>query len=373
MKFPVQVRRVSAARVLCLAIGGLLAGCEEPAEIRVQDAPKQVIEPAEFAGLSEQPHTILAAMVPRDVDVWVFRLDGPTQDVQSQRDAFESFVASLSLDGGDSRPHWELPPGWEEVPASASSLRQASIRVPTEDGTALDLSVSRLPAREDWLHYQLRNYNRWRRQLQLPVAGADELAEASQEVALEDAADMTAAIVAISGKFADRDAGPMTPHSVLPSSPTPGETISGPQEPEFTYDAPQEWDAGPSSSVRRASFVVSEGGRQATIAVTAFPIGNSQMADPLANINRWREQVGLAPITRDQVGDNTESIEIDGLQGLYVAADGSDAGTGRAIHAAMVERGDLAWFFKLDGSQELVEREVGRFREFLQSVDFADE
>jgi hypothetical protein len=334
----------------------------------VQDVPKHVLESEEFAGLSEQPDTILAAMVPHGEEVWVFRLDGPSQDVHSQREALESFVASLSFDGGGSTPDWKLPAGWEETPASTSSLREASIRVPVEGGSPLDLSVSRLPAREDWLHYQLRNYNRWRRQLQLPVAGAEEMTAASQSISLEDSAGTTASIIAISGKFSDGDSGPMATGGLSPTT-AAAPAATGPRESELAYDAPEEWDAGPPGPSRRASFVVGGDGQQATIVVTAFPTGNSQMADPLANINRWRGQTGLPPLAADEVASTAESVPVGGLEGLFVALDGA----GRAIRAAMVERGNQVWFFKLDGPQELVEGETERFRAFLKTVEFVDE
>jgi hypothetical protein len=357
-----------------------LIGCEEPAEIRVQTVPKQVIEPAEFAGLTDPEHTLLAAMVPQENDAWVFRIDGPREEVAAQRDAFEAFITSVSFVAGQSRPNWHLPEGWEESETAADSLREASIRVPVKGGRNLDLSVSRLPMREDWLHYRLRNFNRWRTQLQLPVAGADELAAASKTIELQNengptSTDQKASLIVVSGKLGDR---PMAgvPHGMPATStrsdPGADSAGSGTESMGLTYATPAGWGPGPTSSMRRASFVISEDGKQATVAVTAFSRDSGpQMTSPLANVNRWRGQLGLPPVSEEELSQAIEPIEIDGQEGLYVAIDGTDgAAAGRAMRAAMIEHADLVWFFKLDGPQEIVARETERFRQFLLSVEF---
>jgi hypothetical protein len=349
-----------------------LAGCEESAEIRVREVPKMVIEVEEFAGIENPQDTILAAMVPQGREAWVFRLSGATKDVASQQEAFETFIGSLSLGEGPSLPEWDLPAGWEVTAAPPGALRAASIRVPLDDDRDLDLSISRLPIHEDWLHYRLRNINRWRRQLQLPVAGASEMDQASQTVPLAKAPSIAATIIALKGILSDSGPGSMAMRMPEGHPPTGAGEVASPAASGLTYETPTGWEPGPSNSVRRASLVIRDGDAEASVAVTAFP-KSGRMADPLANINRWRGEVLLEPIGAGQITDGTEPFEVDGLSGLYIPLDGSgDGPDALATRAVMVERGDLVWFFKLHGPKSLVTRETDHFREFVQTVKFAE-
>jgi hypothetical protein len=361
------------AAIASWAITIALAGCERPAEIRVQDVPKLAVEVEEFAGIGDPRDMILAALVPNEQEAWVFRLSGARDMVEEKREQFEKFVATVSFAEGQTLPAWELPAGWEAIPASPGSMRDASIRLPAEDNIRAEISVSRLPIREDWLHYRLRNFNRWRRQLQLPVAGADELHQASKSVTLKKSPSVEASIVAITGVLADSGSASMAmrgaahPPISQPSSSPQGGASSG-----LSYETPSGWSPGPASSVRRASFVIRDGGSEASVSVTAFP-KTGQMAEPLANINRWRAEVGMPEVEESQVAEGADAIEVGGERGLFVSLDGAgDSAGSLATRAVMVQRGELVWFFKLHGAKKLVSQETERFREFVRSVTFTE-
>ncbi|MEJ1972355.1 MAG: hypothetical protein WDM96_07805 [Lacunisphaera sp.] len=75
----------------------------------------------------------------------------------------------------------------------------------------------------------------------------------------------------------------------------PEMTVAARPVSELTWSAPSAWKAKPPSSMRRGSFDVGEGtGPLADLAITAFP-GN--VGGDLANVNRWRGQLDLPPIT----------------------------------------------------------------------------
>lgn len=365
-------RTRTLATLVCCASAPVLVGCDEPAEIRVQDAPKMAIEEREFAGLVDPQDTILAALVPFEGDAWVFRLSGARDDVEAQRENFEAFVASLSLADGQSLPDWELPPGWEATAAAPGAMRQASIRVPVDEDRELDLSVSRLPVREDWLHYCLRNFNRWRRQLQLPVGHATDLAQSSESVELARTPSARASVVTVTGTFQE-SGHPTMGLPPVASPPTRSSSVhaASPTDPGLSYQTPPNWQPGPASSVRRASFVVREGEEEVSVTVTAFP-NTGSMADPMANINRWRREVFLPPVGAGAAMDGTEPFAVNGEEGLYVPLEGSDdAAGGLATRAVMVQRGNLVWFFKMHGPKSLVTRETDHFQEFVRSVEFS--
>jgi len=86
----------------------------------------------------------------------------------------------------------------------------------------------------------------------------------------------------------------------------------------------------------------------------------------LQNVNRWRGQIGLEPITDDQLSAALARLDIDG-----VAADMVElVGARETILGIMALQNGQAWYFKLKGDKDLVEREKENFRSFAESVQF---
>ena len=126
--------------------------------------------------------------------------------------------------------------------------------------------------------------------------------------------------------------------------------------------APKEWQAGPPSSVRRASFAVNaEGGQAIDISVTVFPgdVGGME-----ANINRWRGQIGLAPAA----GVTTVTIDVNGNTATLV--DFTNDANGKRMMVVTIPHAGNSWFFKMNGDAPLVEAQKDNFLEFVKSVKF---
>ncbi len=139
----------------------------------------------------------------------------------------------------------------------------------------------------------------------------------------------------------------------------PGATADVPN-PQWTV--PAGWQAGPASSVRRASFVVNgPDGQSVDIAVTVFPgdVGGMQ-----ANINRWRGQIGLAPAADVP----TTSLDIAGETATLV--DFANDATGKRMVVVTIPHAGNSWFFKMTGDTPLVEAQKEAFVEFVKSVKF---
>jgi hypothetical protein len=134
--------------------------------------------------------------------------------------------------------------------------------------------------------------------------------------------------------------------------------------PSLQFTLPDGWEKKAPSAMRVASFGISEGGKQADVSV--IPMGGMAGGN-LANVNRWRGQVGLAPVDEDAVQKMTEKVLIGGQD-----ADLFDiAGTGsERIIASVLHRDDTAWFFKITGDAALVEAQKSAFIAFLKSVSF---
>ncbi|NQU11409.1 hypothetical protein HQ590_11495 [bacterium] len=138
------------------------------------------------------------------------------------------------------------------------------------------------------------------------------------------------------------------------------------------WTVPDGWEAGRASSVRKGSFAVtSPDGQEADIAVTAFP---GDVGGTLANVNRWRGQLGLAPITEEAAAKLTTALDVSGVAATVVDLLGEEVPAGktspqRMIVATVPHAGD-SWFFKMTGDAPVVEKERVRFLQFVQSVKF---
>lgn len=132
--------------------------------------------------------------------------------------------------------------------------------------------------------------------------------------------------------------------------------------------APEHWKRQEAGTIRKASWQVSKDGQSADVAVTAFP---GDVGGDLANVNRWRRQVGLPPTDQADIAEIKEerAVDVDGNQGYTVFLEGPQ---GRAILGAIVPRGEGTWFFKMTGPAELLRAEEDGFMNLLSSVDWSN-
>jgi hypothetical protein len=89
----------------------------------------------------------------------------------------------------------------------------------------------------------------------------------------------------------------------------------------------------------------------------------------LANINRWRGDVGLPPI--DDASKVTETpIKVGSASGQLVDFNGpgKDGATPTRSLVARCTQGDSVWFFKILGPTETVSQQRPAFEQFLASV-----
>ena len=85
----------------------------------------------------------------------------------------------------------------------------------------------------------------------------------------------------------------------------------------------------------------------------------------LSNVNRWRGQVGMAPL--DDAGLARESIAID-LDGGRKATLVDLGGGPKRILGAIVPDGDKTWFFKLTAPDALARKEKEAFMAWVKSL-----
>ena len=132
------------------------------------------------------------------------------------------------------------------------------------------------------------------------------------------------------------------------------------------WTAPVNWTSKPASAMRKATYILGgEGGATAELAVTAFP---GDVGGDLANVNRWRGQLHLAPIAEADLAGAVTPLVANGLKMLIVDLAGGTADNPQRMLGAIVPFEGATWFFKLTGSDALVAKEKSAYLDFLRTV-----
>lgn len=343
-----------------LAIFAAASGCGQNEEIRRYTVPKQE-EIDQLAGNlpaadkggpasseASESQRMLAAIALRPSQAWFFKFVGDPKGVAEHADEFNAFLKSVHF-SDDATPEWSLPAGWTRQ--AGNQFRYATLAI---DGTSLEVSVSAL----DWsgteeTEYVLSNINRWRGQVGLDPIAANELAEETKQIEI---ADGTATLVDFTGHGSSASMSP--PFAGRPPAVAPP-AESGPAN--LKYEVPDGWQEEPASGFRKASFKIHQGDETGDVSVSDLA---AAAGDVLPNVNRWRDQVGLEPITQTEVEEQAKTIDVGTRQGQYVEMIGDE----RATLGVIVIADDRAWFIKLTGDKKLVEQQRENFKTFVHSL-----
>jgi len=140
--------------------------------------------------------------------------------------------------------------------------------------------------------------------------------------------------------------------------------------PQLKWQKPEGWQELPAGEMRVASFkVAGQDGRQADVSVIPLPGG---AGGDFSNVNRWRGQVGLPPVSEEELKKLAQPVEVAGQAAALYEQDGKGAGGAPTrILAVIQHREGTAWFFKMTGDSELVAQQKPAFVAFLKSFQFA--
>ncbi|KAB2642657.1 MAG: hypothetical protein DVB26_01940 [Verrucomicrobia bacterium] len=109
--------------------------------------------------------------------------------------------------------------------------------------------------------------------------------------------------------------------------------------------------------------VAGGGGAKAELAISHFP---GDVGGDLANVNRWRQQIGLAPVDAAALPPLVTKLSAGSASFSLIDASGAAV----RMVAAWTRHGADTWFFKFSGPAELVEAEKAKFTAFIESVRF---
>ncbi len=295
---------------------------------------------------------------------------------------------------------WTAPAAWQAKPAS--SMRKGSYIVGGEG----ELAITAFPGD---VGGDLANVSRWRGQLGLPPVTDAELAAALTPVTANGLAmkvvDLTGGTQRMLGAMVPqggstwffkltgpeavvakeksayleflqtiRAAAATAPVASAPV-PTPAATpapdmantpVIKADGPGLKWTAPALWQEKPATAMRKATYVVpGVGGANGELAITAFP---GDVGGELANVNRWRGQLQLPPLTAAELPASVTRVTANGLPVTLVDLTGGPAGSPVRLLGAMVPANGATWFFKLTGPADLVAAQKPAFLAFLQTL-----
>ncbi len=157
-----------------------------------------------------------------------------------------------------------------------------------------------------------------------------------------------------------------------PGKPAPAAAASAPRPHAHWDKIPADWREVPANQSRAASFVITGPNKtSAEAAIIAFPgMGGTD----LQFVNLWRQQLGLAPLTDDDLPKLVQPAIIAGADGKLFDLTGAPKSggdpTAERIIVALQKQDGVSWFIKLTGPAALVEQQKPAFLSFLKTLKF---
>jgi len=309
---------------------------------------------------------------------------------------------------------WKLPPGWEEKGPGRMSV--ASFSIPGKDGQEAEVSVMPMPG-ESASNLSLL-VNIVRQGAGMGPIGDEELARLVEDISI---AGLPARLVDFSGATVSNgpDKGNRIILAVLTRAGTTwffkmagSEDLVSSQKGVFldflksiafhegvaqpaaaanvqrgaaaaddsatavqakpTWEVPQNWKEVPPTQMLLAKFLLAgPADTKAEVTVSVFP---GEVGGLVANVNRWRRQIGLAEAAADEVSKLVSPLDVARGKAMLVDMSGSEAKNGKTTRliGVIVPQGAQTWFYKLMGDEAVAEREKAAFIKFVQGAKHPD-
>ena len=158
---------------------------------------------------------------------------------------------------------------------------------------------------------------------------------------------------------------PVADSAGRPMQVLPGMAKAAKEAGVIKYKVPEGWVELPPSGIRKVNLIVEDENGRAELTVLAFP---GDVGGQLANINRWRGQIGLETVDAEMLSAFTNSHSISGHGGLYVRLEGNP----KSILGGLLPFHGYTWFFKFLGDSGTVLANEAAMKGFIDSVRLED-
>ena len=289
------------------------------------------------------------------------------------------------------RIEWKIPTDWIEWTGDEQTRTYAGFTI-EDTNPPLEMTVTLLPRQAPSAADVTANVNRWQRQLEAPLSSQEQVDQLARKQTFDGREGYVVDLLGPPGPEQKRILGAMAidgdrvwffkmmgPVQRLEKHKKEFEDflttlkLNGPRK-EFkgplAFNTPPGWTSAGERFMVFLSFLAGAPSDPAEVLVTQLP--GTKFGSILENINRWRAQVGLAPVTK--VEDQPSSrIQVAGNDAAYF--DFSGPGTAekpnRRLLLAMSVFNNEVWFFKIIGPQQTVASEKKNFEDFLKSLEIA--
>jgi hypothetical protein len=296
---------------------------------------------------------------------------------------------------------YQVPEGWKEK--TPSEMRVASFTALGPDGQSADIGVIPLPV----VGRDLELVNMWRSQVQLPATSDPDAVKQAEPVAIGDGQGRLFGFVSeqpMAGKFRQRVMVAMLTRggmswffrmagadefvasqkqnfleflksvSFTENAPDALDAVppSHDDSPDSIWTMPSGWQPMPPAQFLLAEFSVpGANGAKAEVNVAEL---DGAGGGALANINRWRGQIGQGALGENDLPQLAQPLDVPGGRGTLVDFAGVDARTGAPTRlvGAIVALNGQTWFYKLMGDPQLVAQQKDAFTKFIQSAHYAN-
>ena len=279
---------------------------------------------------------------------------------------------------------WKLPQGWKEAAPNEVSL--ANFDIPGATGGRAQVSITQLG---NFAGREAMIINMWRKQAGQPELGEEEALKQFQPV---DVGGEKGNLFEVSGT---REGQPISIVTAMLNHPDgtwfcklAGDTaLVAEQKPAFitflksfqikegadatraaeettatgfNWNVPKNWKVVPAGEMQAARFSVAANNGKADVFVSVFP---NDTGGTLANVNRWRKQLGLGPVEEKDLAQTVAPLDPANSQAVLVDLTNGD----RRLIGAIVPRDGRYWFYKLLGDAGAVGAEKDTFAVFAGS------
>lgn len=289
---------------------------------------------------------------------------------------------------------WKLPAGWKEAAPGQMSL--AAFAIAGEGGGEAQVNITALP---NLAGHEAEIVNMWRQQVDMPALGEEEALRQLHPIEVGNETGKLFEVAAAGGAAASSrrivtvmvhraDASwfykltgdsktveaqkpvfieflksvriqPAAATAESPPPAAPPSASAGASGPKWKVPAP--WTPVAAGQMQLAKFTVpARGSAHAEVTVSVFPADTGGV---LANVNRWRRQIGLDPVTEADLPQQVTVLNPPNPQAFLT----DQKNNGQQLVAAAVPRNGQWYFYKLAGDAAAVGPEKDAFVAFVKS------